>query len=88
MSGGITAGEVAALVGAASTVYSASQAGKGAPKVQAPVAPAQAAQAPDEVARRKAKNGLTPALAATMLTGASGISSSSLAVGANKLLGQ
>jgi hypothetical protein len=77
---------------AAGSIYASTQAGKKArmpdlPEVAAPQA-AQGAQMPDEVARRATKNTLTPAMAATMLTGAGGVSPGGLNLGKNQLLGQ
>jgi hypothetical protein len=96
MSGAVSLGTALAVgagVAAVSTMVQKPKTPQ-APKVQAPEAPSQsqAAQAPDQVARRSqqaaAAGGFTPGGSSTMLTDAAGVDPSELLLGKNTLLGQ
>lgn len=91
---GGTAAIIAAVVGAGTAVYSASEAKKQTSKaLQKPTEPAlpQEAKAPDAgVLKRQTQQALMPGgtTNSTLLTGPQGIDSSSLTLGKNALLGK
>lgn len=92
MSGAVSLSTVAWAAAAAAGVSILTAPKQSTPKVQAPEAPPQVAQAPDQTAQRTSTGAAGPLgagtqTAGTMLTGAAGVPTSSLNLGKNTLLG-